>query len=171
MKATHYCSPHPAKKLLPLCGGFCHPTTNNYVVSASRPERIVALPAPVRLDWNHPVAIKPLLIVWVDYPLIRRNVNCGPSENQTPIFAVQGRRNLIIPTAQKWRGLSFANSHATRLFLSMPPRNIECIPFNLIYRWCYSNGKVFAPTDELAECTCKSPRWLARMGSNHRQAD
>jgi hypothetical protein len=26
----------------------------------------------------------------------------GPSENQTPIFAVQGRRNLIIPTAQKW---------------------------------------------------------------------
>ena len=32
----------------------------------SRPKRIVVLPTPVRLDWNHPTDITPFLIIWVD---------------------------------------------------------------------------------------------------------
>ena len=94
-------------------------------------------------------------------------------DNGNAPFSLRCKRSVMpfIRIPQKWRGLCFARIPTTPLFLSMPPRNIECIPFNLIYRWCYPNGKVFAPTDELAECACKSPRWLARQGSNLRPND
>ena len=48
MEATHYCLPHPAKKLLPPAGGNCSAIL--HLPPASHHREIIVLPTTVRLD-------------------------------------------------------------------------------------------------------------------------